>query len=168
MAKFRKVNHQIKLSPVMVIGEDGEKFGTMPIRAAIDKAKELGLDLVEVAPQARPPVCKIVDYGKWKYDQGIKEKKQRQKQKTSQLKELRLSPSIETHDIETKTKLARKFLEAGHKVQLKVIFKGRKNAHRDLGFEVVKKMLEDLSEIAVPQEKPKLVGRNVICIVELK
>ena len=161
-----RVNERIRFSPVRVIGQDGTQLGTMPVEAAKSKARENGMDLVEVAPQARPPVCRIMDFGKFKYDQGIKEKKQRKNSKTSQAKELKFRPDIAEHDINTKVGHARKFLASGYKVQIKLEYKGRQNAHKDLGFEVINKVVEKLAEDAKPLDKPKLQGRFLTCMLE--
>ena len=162
-----RINNQIRFSPVRLIGDNGEQIGTVPVDEAKKRAVQAGLDLVEVAPNARPIVCRIMDYGKFKYEQSQKEKKNK-KTSSTELKHIRLSPKIGDHDIETKVRNAEKFLKAGHNVQFKLEYKRRENAHKDLGFEVIDKILEALSEIADPQRKPKLDGRFLICIVEPK
>lgn len=161
-----RINERIRFSPLLVIDENGEKIGVISNDEAKAKAKAVGLDLVEVAPQARPPVCRIMDYGKFKYEQGQKEKKQRQNQKAQQTKEVRLSPKIADHDIETKTNTAKKFLSGGYKVQLRLEYKKRENAHKDLGFDVIKKVIEGLEGVGKPINKPKLEGRFLMCLVE--
>lgn len=161
-----RVNHQIRFSPVMVI-QEGENLGVMPTDEARKIAKRCGLDLVEVAPQARPPVCRIMDYGKFKYEQGIKEKKQKQ-QKTTQVKEVRFTPVIGQHDIDTKIRLIRKFIEEGDKVNLKLEFRKRENAHRELGFDVMQRILAELADVGEPQRPPVLEGRRIVCLIEPK
>lgn len=161
-----RINERIRFSPLLVIDENGEKLGVISNDEAKAKARAAGLDLVEVAPQARPPVCRIMDYGKFRYEQGLKEKKQRQNQKSQQTKEVRLSPKIADHDIETKTNAAKKFLSAGHKVQLRLEYKKRENAHKDLGFTVIDKVIEGLEGVGKPLNKPKLEGRFLMCLME--
>lgn len=161
-----RINERIRFSPLLVIDENGDKLGVISNDEAKAKAKAAGLDLVEVAPQARPPVCRIMDYGKFKYEQGQKEKKQRQNQKSQQTKEVRLSPKIAEHDIETKTNAAKKFLSAGHKVQLRLEYKKRENAHKDLGFTVIEKVIEGLDGVGKPLNKPRLEGRFLMCLME--
>jgi translation initiation factor IF-3 len=163
---FTRVNERIRFSPLLVIDENGDKLGVISNDEAQKAARKAGLDLVEVAPQARPPVCRIMDFGKFKYEQGLKEKKQRQNSKSQQTKEVRLSPKIAEHDVVTKTNAAKKFLEAGHKVQLRLEYKRRENAHKELGFEVMKKVIEGLEGIGKPMRSPKLEGRFLMCLVE--
>jgi len=167
--RFYRVNDKIRFSPVMVIDQDGKNLGSLPIDKAKQKARAIKLDLVEVAPDARPPVCRIMDFGKFRYEQGIKQKKQKGKKvKTPEQKEIRLSPRIADNDILTKAKAAERFLKAGHKVQLKLEYKRRENAHKDLGFEVMKKMLKHLEDVIDPEKPPKLEGRFLTCLVEPK
>ena len=164
--KWYRVNRQIRFSPVMVILDD-QNLGTMPTERAFELAQKEGLDLVEIAPHARPPVCKIVDYGKFKYEQGIREKKAKQS-KTKQIKELVLSPVTADHDLETKANAAKRFLESGHKVQIKVKFRNRENAHKDLGFTMINKVIALLQEIGKTAKPPQLEGKFVSCIIEPK
>jgi translation initiation factor IF-3 len=166
--RFYRVNDKIRFSPVMVVDQDGKNLGSIPLDQAKQKARAVKLDLVEVAPQARPPVCRIMDFGKFRYEQGVKQKKQKGKTKTLELKEIRLSPRIADHDIETKAKAAERFVKAGHKVQLKLEYKRRENAHKDLGFEVMEKILNHLDELVDVQRAPKLDGRFLTCLVEPK
>lgn len=167
--KFYRVNNYIKFSPVVVIDKDGKNLGPLPLQRAKDIALEDGLDLVEIAPNSRPPVCRIMDFGKFKFDQKVKEKKQKKKQqKQSQLKEIRLSPSIQDHDLETKLKAAIKFLSANQKVSVKLEFKRRELAHRDIGFDVMNKFLEKLAEHGQAMGKPKSEGKSIFCLVEPK
>jgi len=165
--QFTRVNDQIKVSPVRVV-KDGEQLGVMPLEKAKILARNAKLDLVEIAPQVKPPVCSITDYGKFRYQQSIKEKDIKQKSKGAEVKEIRLSPKIANHDIDTKTKSARKFIKQGKKVQFNLLFKGRDLAHKDTGFAVVKRMAESLEDVAQVEMKPKLDGRRLICRLEPK
>jgi translation initiation factor IF-3 len=167
--KFHRANNQIKFSPVIVIDKDGKNLGPLPLQRARDIAMEDGLDLVEIAPNARPPVCRVMDFGKFKFDQKVKEKKQKKKQqKQSQIKEIRLSPSIHEHDIDTKIKAAAKFLSSGQKVNIRLEFKRRELAHKDIGFDVMGKFVCRLEEYGTPQGKPKSEGKSIFCLVDPK
>lgn len=169
---YTRINEQIRCPSVMLV--DGEKnLGNFVTTEALRRAREAGLDLVEVAPLSRPPVCKIMDYGKFKYEQALKDKEKRKKQKQSQNleKEVWLSPSIGEHDLLIKINHAKKFLEEGHRVHLRLKYKRRENAHRELGFVVIQKMIEALAEIASPQSQPKLENSKVVslnCILDPK
>jgi translation initiation factor IF-3 len=162
--RLYRVNHQIRMSPVTLINQEGRNMGAIPLQKAMDIALESGLDLVEIAPNSRPPVCRILDFGKFKYEQAIKEKQQKKKQsKTSQLKEVHLSPSIQNHDIETKSKSVRKFIESGHKVVVKLEFRRRELAHRDLGDKVMADFIAGLSDVCEVSSKPKHEGKSLCC-----
>lgn len=163
---FVRINERIRFSPVRVIGSDGQQIGILPTRQALAMAQEQALDLVEIAPQARPPVCRIMDYGKFKYEQSIKDKEAKQKQKASQTKEIRFRPSIGENDVETKLRQIQKFLEGGQRVQLRVVFMKRENAHKDLGFKLINDIITKLQELGKLQHPPKLEGRDITCIVE--
>jgi translation initiation factor IF-3 len=143
-------------------------LGALPVEDAKNKARLVSLDLVEISADARPPVCKIMDFGKFRYEQSVKERRQKSKQKNLQPKEVRLSPRIAEHDVQTKQRAARKFLEAGHRVNLRLEYKRRENAHKDLGFTVMNKMVEDLEDISTTSNKPKLEGRFLNCLLEPK
>ena len=164
-SKFFRVNEKINFSPVMVIDQMGDNIGIMPTMAAREQAKKAELDLVEISPDARPPVCKIMDFGKFRYDQSSKNKKQKVKHKNTQLKEVRLSPRIAEHDAQVKMRAARKFIGQGHKVNLRLEYKRRENAHKDLGFDIINKIIEDTSDIAMASN-PKLEGRFLSCLLE--
>lgn len=164
--RFYRANSQIRMSPVVVINQDGHNMGPMLTQRALDLAAQSGLDLVEIAPNSRPPVCRIMDFGKFKFDQNLKEKKQRRKQKQSIVKEIRLSPSIQEHDLETKAKAAVKFLEAGHRVSIKLEFKRRELAHRDIGSVVMEGFVDRLKDHGTAVSKPKSEGRSLLCMVE--
>ena len=162
------INRQIKEKEVQVIGETGEKIGVLPIDKAIAIAEEKNLDLVLVAPNAKPVVCKIMNYGKYKFEQAKKEKEAKKKQKSLELKELRVTPNIEEHDFEFKAKNARKFLVDGNKVKITVRFKGREVNNSKLGENVLNKFIENLSDIANVDKKPKLEGRNMFIMLSKK
>ena len=154
------INEQIRDKEVRLIGEDGEQLGIVSVKDALQMAKDAELDLVKIAPTAKPPVCKIIDYGKYRYELARKEKEAKKKQKTIEVKEVRLSPNIDTNDLNTKTSAARKFLEKGDKVKVSIRFRGREMAHTDLGLEVQKKFAAALPE-AVVEKQPKLEGRSM-------
>jgi translation initiation factor IF-3 len=160
--QFHRINEKIRFSPVMVVDEKGNNLGILSTDEARRRARLLELDLVEVAPNARPPVCRIMSYGKFKYEQSIKEKKQ--KAKSNLLKELRLSPRIADHDIQTKANLARRFLEGGYKVQFRLEYKRRENEHRDLGFSIMKKITGILEDIGSPEKSPNIQGNVLVCV----
>lgn len=166
--RWFRVNDQIKFSPVRVIGEDGNALGIMSVDEAKRRARDSDLDLVEVSAQSRPPVCRIMDYSKFKYEQSIKEKKQSQQNKSVQPKELQLSPVMADHDIEIKANAARKFLESGHRVQLRLVFKKRHQIHKDLGFKVLEKISASLSDVGNSTQKAKLDGNTLSCMLEPK
>lgn len=155
------INEQIRDREVRVIGEDGEQLGVMSSREAMRLAEEAGLDLVKIAPTAKPPVCKIVDYGKFKYEQTRKEKEARKKQKVIDVKEIRLSPNIDTNDLNTKVNAARKFLSKGDKVKVTLRFRGREMAHMQNSRHILVDFGESLSDIAVVEKEPKVEGRSM-------
>ncbi len=144
-----------------MIDENGEQAGVMKTRDAMAMARTLNLDLVEVAPNAQPPVCRLLDYGKYRYEQSKKEKEARKGQKVIVVKEVRLRPKIDDHDLETKGKQARGFLEDGHKVKMTVLFRGREMAHQEIGREVLNHMIEMLKDVATIEQMPRVEGRNM-------
>lgn len=156
-----KVNREIRVPQVRVINNQGEQIGVLDTQEALELAKSSGLDLVEVAPAAKPPVCKILDYNKYKYQQKKREKKQRR----SELKELRFTTQIQDHDLDTKVRNMRKFLEQGDKVRVSVIFRGREIVHRNRGEDLVKRIVEDMSDIAKVDENAKSRGRAIQIIL---
>ncbi|MCR5488194.1 MAG: translation initiation factor IF-3 [Lachnospiraceae bacterium] len=163
------INEQIRDREVRVIGADGEQLGIMPIRDALQAAEDAELDLVKIAPTAKPPVCKIVDYGKFKYEQIRKEKDARKKQKTIEIKEIRLSPNIDTNDLNTKVNAARKFLVKGNRVKITMRFRGREMAHMNASRHVLDDFAENLSDVAVVEKPPKVEGRTMtITLAEKK
>ena len=163
-----RINEEIRAREVRVITADGEQLGIMSGRAAQQLAVERHLDLVEIAPTAKPPVCKIMDYGKFRYEQQKREKEARKKQKTFAIKEVKLRPGIEDHDFNVKYKNAVRFLEDGDKVKVTIMFRGRELSHPELGEVLLNKMAEQLKEIAVVERVPKLEGKNMIMIVAPK
>lgn len=163
--RIRELIIKLKFSWLRVV-KDGEQLGIMPVEQARQIAQDNDVDLVEVAPNERPPVCAILDYGKYKYQQKIKQKKQNTK--TVEVKELRLRPRIGDHDIETKVNAAKLFLSQGKKVQFNLMYKSRELAHKDEGFKVMNKILEDLKDCSTAVVKPKLDGNRLICKLEPK
>lgn len=155
------MNDQIRVPEVRVIDDQGEQLGVMSSQDALNLAKSKGLDLVEVAPAAKPPVCKVLDFNKYKYQQKKREKKQRR----SELKELRFTTQIQDHDLNTKVRRMRKFLEQGDKVRVTVIFRGREIVHRDRGEELVKRIVESIGDIAKIDENAKSRGRALQVIL---
>jgi translation initiation factor IF-3 len=155
------INEQIRDKEVRLIGEDGEQLGIVPIMEAQNLARDKNLDLVKIAPKAKPPVCKIIDYGKFKYEQTKKDKEARKKQNVVSLKEIRFSPNIEKHDLETKMKNAIKFLTNGDKVKVSCRFRGREMAHRQIGRDLLMKFAEGLAEIADIEKMPRMEGRSM-------
>ena len=162
------LNEQIRDKEIRLIGEDGEQLGLMSAKDALKMAKEAGLDLVKIAPTAKPPVCKIVDYGKNRYEQARREKEAKKKQKTTEVKEIQLSPNIDVNDLTTKANLARKFLEKGNKVKVALRFRGREMAHMATGKEVLDSFFEKLSDVAVVEKPAKLEGRSMIMVLAEK
>ena len=162
------INEQIRAKEVQVIDDLGEKKGVMNINDALELAFDKKLDLVLVAPNTEPPVCKIMNYGKYKFEQAKKEKEAKKKQKTFEVKEIRITPNIEQHDFEFKVKNARKFLEDGNKVKITVRFRGRELNYVKLGEDNLKKFIEALEDISTPEKKAVLEGKNMFIILAKK
>ncbi len=162
------INEQIRADKVQVIDDNNEKLGVLSLNEALDLASEKKLDLVLVAPNNNPKVCKIMNYGKYKFEQSKKEKEARKKQKVFELKELRITPNIDTHDFEFKLKNAQKFLEDGNKVKVTVKFRGREMNYVKQGEELLSNFITSLQEVAVPERKPILEGRNMFIILAKK
>lgn len=162
------VNEQIRDKEVRVIGENGEMIGVMSSKEAMKLAKEAELDLVKISPNAKPPVCKIVDYGKYRYEQARKEKEAKKKQKIVEVKEVRLSPNIETNDLNTKISAARKFLEKGNKVKITLRFRGREMAHMTSSKHILDDFAEQLSDCSVIEKPAKVEGRSMALILAEK
>ncbi len=162
------INRQIRAKEVQLIAETGEKLGVVALNVAIEKAEEKNLDLVLVSPNANPPVCKIMNYGKYKFEQAKKEKEAKKKQKVLEIKEIRVTPNIEEHDFGFKCKNARKFLQDGNKVKITVRFRGREVNNSRAGEVVLEKFINELEDIAIVEKAPKLEGRNMFTILAKK
>jgi translation initiation factor IF-3 len=158
------INEKIRAREVRLIGADGTNLGVIDTRDAIRQAKEQGLDLIEISPTAQPPVAKIMDYGRWKYEEAKKLKEAKSNQKTQETKELKVRPNIDTHDLEVKLKAARKFLEAGDKIKFTVRFRGREIANQDAGRALLGRITETLGEIMKVDREPLMEGRQMIMI----
>jgi translation initiation factor IF-3 len=161
-----KTNERIRSQQVQVIGSDGKNLGTLNTQEAINIAKQEGLDLIEISPNANPPVCKIIDIGKYKYDLQKKTNKAKKKQKIINLKEIKLRPVTEIHDYNFKLKNAQKFLTKGDKVKFTVQFKGREMQHTDLGHELMKRIIDDTSNLGKVEVRPKFEGRQIVMIIQ--
>ena len=162
------INEQIRDKEVRLIGENGEQLGIMSAKEAYKLAKDAELDLVKIAPTAKPPVCKIIDYGKYKYEMARKEKDARKKQKTIEVKEVRLSPNIDTNDLKTKMGAARKFLEKGDKVKVTLRFRGREMAHMSKSKYILDDFAQSLADIAVVDKPSKVEGRTMVMFLTAK
>jgi translation initiation factor IF-3 len=159
------VNDEITSPRVLLIDEAGEKQGEMPTSAALEAAQEAGLDLVEVAPNADPPVCKILDFGKLKYAEQKKRAEARRKQKTVEIKEIKMRPNIDIHDYEVKARAMRRFFEEGDKVKVTLRFRGREMAHQERGVVLLNRVKEDFNEVAKVEFEPKLEGRQMTMVM---
>ncbi|MFY3746245.1 translation initiation factor IF-3 [Anaeromyxobacter sp. Red801] len=160
-----RTNRRIKAREVRVIGAEGEQLGVLPIDQALARAQELGMDLVEVSPMAKPPVCKIMDYGRFKYLEKKKQNEAKKKQVVVQLKEVKLRPRTEEHDYDTKIKKVREFLGEANKARITVMFRGREMSHRELGQKVLQRVIEDLRDVAVIESAPRMEGRQMFMIL---
>lgn len=160
-----RINDEIRAKEVRLISPDGEMLGLVHPKKALRKAEDYELDLVEIAPQAKPPVCKIIDYGKFQYEQQKKEKAQKKNQQQQQLKEIRFKWRTDTHDFNFKTKHARNFLESGNKVKASIMFRGREITHKEIGRELLTKFVEELSDIAKVDSPLKFEGKNLSVIM---
>ena len=165
ISKDLRINDEIRAREVRLVGEEGEQLGIVQLRDAQRIAVEKSLDLVEIAPTAKPPVCKIMDYGKYKYEQAKRDKEARKKQKTTELKEVKLRPNIEDHDFETKARNAQRFLNDGDKVKVTIMFRGREITHPELGRTLCLRLAEFCKAEANIERDPKLEGRNMIMIL---
>jgi translation initiation factor IF-3 len=163
-----QINEQIRDREIRLIGENGEQLGVMSSREAFQKAQDAGLDLVKVAPMAKPPVCKIVDYGKYRYEQARREKEARKKQHTVDIKEIRMSPNIDTNDLNTKVGAARKFLTKGDKVKVTIRFRGREMAHMTASRPILLDFAKALEDICIVEKQPKIEGRNMSIVLGQK
>ena len=163
-----RINEEIRAREVRVVADEGEQLGIMSGRDALNLALERHMDLVEIAPNAKPPLCRIMDYGKYRYEQQKREKEARKKQKTFDIKEVKLRPGIEDHDFDVKFKNAVRFLEDGDKVKVTIMFRGRELSHPELGEVLLTKMAKQLEDLAVIERAAKLEGKNMIMIVSPK
>ena len=164
-----RTNQDIRVPRVLLIDQNGEKQGEMPISAAIEAAEEVGMDLVEIVPNANPPVCKIMDYGKFRFQEQKKKKNEaRKRQKVVELKEIKLRPNIDIHDYEVKARSMHRFFEEGDKVKVTLRFRGRELAHPELGMKLLLKVKEDFEEVAKVEYEPKMEGRQMIMILAPK
>ncbi len=166
--KELSINEEIRAKEVRVIDDQGEQLGIMQTSKAIAAAYDKGLDLVEISPNSEPPVCRILDYGKYRFEREKKEKEQRKKQQTIETKEVRLSYCIDTHDFETKLKHARRFLEDGAKVKVSIRFKGREMSHTAIGLDVITRFGEACTDLGIIEKKPVLDGRQMIMFINSK
>ena len=162
------INEQIRDREVRVVGADGEQLGIMPVKEAMKLAEEAELDLVKIAPTAKPPVCKIIDYGKYRYELARKEKEAKKKQKIIDIKEIRLSPNIDTNDLNTKIGAARKFLSKGDKVKVTLRFRGREMAHMEKSRHILADFAKELSDLAVIDKPAKIEGRTMVLFLTVK
>jgi translation initiation factor IF-3 len=160
-----RVNEQIRVEKVRLIDAEGNQVGVVSTREALAAADEAGLDLVEISPNAEPPVCKILDYGKYKYEMQKKAAEARKKQKIVDIKEVKLRPGIEDHDYQVKMRNARRFLEEGDKVKVTLRFRGREMAHQDIGLELLRRMKGELADISKAELEPRLEGRQMMMVL---
>jgi len=160
-----RVNERIRVDTVRLIDNEGNQRGVVPTREAMTLARSLDLDLVEIAPTAQPPVCRIMDYGKFKFDEAQKAKESRRKTQHVGVKEMKYRPKIGPGDFDTKTRLVEKFLNDGHKVKITIMFRGRESAHPELGKKILDRIVEKLADIAKVESAPKLDGRNMIMVL---
>ncbi|HUX46434.1 MAG TPA: translation initiation factor IF-3 [Desulfosporosinus sp.] len=165
MSKDLRLNDEIRVRDVRLVGEEGEQLGIMAARDALSIAVEKSLDLVEIAPTAKPPVCKLMDYGKYKYEQAKRDKEARKKQKNMEIKEVKLRPNIEDHDFETKARNAQRFLLDGDKVKVTIMFRGREVTHPELGKALCVRLAEFCKAECTVEREAKLEGRNMIMIL---
>ncbi len=166
--KELQINEQIRDKEVRLVDSDGSQLGVMPLAKAKELAAQRDLDLVKIAPQANPPVCKIIDYGKFRFEQSKREKEQRKNQRTVEIKEVRLSLNIDTHDFETKRNHAVRFIGEGNKVKASIRFRGREMGHPELGQEIMRKFAESMAEVANVEKPPKLEGRTMLMFLAPK
>lgn len=165
ISKDFRINEEIRVREVRVVDAEGNQIGIMPTREALRLAEEKQLDLVEIAPQARPPVCRIMDFGKYKYEQSKRDKEARKKQHIINIKEVKLRPNIEDHDFHVKARNAARFLKDGDKVKATIMFRGREIVHTQLGHQLLTRLAEQVKDIANVERQPKLEGKNMIMIL---
>lgn len=163
-----RINEEIRVREVRVVGDDGEQFGVMALRDALQLAQDRHVDLVEVSPTARPPVCRLMDYGKFKYEQAKRERESRKKQKVVNVKELKMRPAIDEHDFDVKVKNARRFLSDGDKVKCTMVFRGREIVHARLAQDTLSKLAELVADLGAVERAPRVEGRAMIMILAPK
>ncbi|HHY32677.1 MAG TPA: translation initiation factor IF-3 [Firmicutes bacterium] len=168
MAKDLRVNEAIRAREIRLIDENGEQLGIMVVREGLRIAAERGLDLVEVAPNAKPPVCRLLDYGKYKYEQAKRDREARKKQRTMDIKEVRMTPKIEGHDFQVKVRNAQKFLQDGDKVKATVRFRGREIVHADIGRALLLDLAEEVKDYGVIEREPRVEGKHMIMVLAPK
>lgn len=160
-----RINQRIRVPEVRLVGANGDQLGIVPTYEAQTKAREAGLDLVEISPTARPPVCRIMDYGKYRYELSKKEKLNRRNAAVTKIKEIQLHPSVGDHDYGVKLRHLKDFLAEGHRVKVSLFFRGRENAHKELGFALMNRVLADIHETGIVEQAPKLLGKNLLMVV---
>lgn len=160
-----RINREIRASRIRVIDKDGEQLGVLTLVDALNRAEASGLDLVEISPSADPPVCKIIDYGKFRYQQTKKEKENKKSQHQVKVKEVKVKPNTDKHDVMTKLRHARDFISKGNKVRITCTFRGREMMHTEFGEKVIKRMCQDLADIATPESPAKMLGRNLSVVL---
>ncbi|RKO67631.1 translation initiation factor IF-3 [Desulfofundulus salinus] len=165
ITKSFRVNEEIRAREVRVVDPSGNQLGIMPVREALRLAEERQLDLVEIAPQAKPPVCRLMDYGKYKYEQSKREKEARKRQRIINIKEVKLRPSIEEHDFQVKARNAARFLKEGDKVKVTIMFRGREIMHTQLGHQLLLRLAEQVKDLSIIERQPKLEGKNMVMIL---
>lgn len=163
-----KINEKITAKEVRLVGADGEMIGVVPTRRAIEIAKEAGLDLVEISPNASPPVCKILNYSKFRYTLQKKDKEAKKKQKKIETKEIKLSPRIAGGDYQIKLRNAKKFIEEGNKVRVSLAFRGREITHNEVGFAIINRFMQDMLEVSEVELAPKMEGKQILMILTAK
>ena len=160
-----RTNQRIRVPEIFLIGPAGEQIGVVATYEALNQARAAGLDLVEISPTARPPVCRIMDYGKFQYDKSKKEKQNRRNASATRVKEIQLHPSVGDNDYNVKMRHMKEFLEDGHRVKVSLYFRGRENAHKELGFDLMNRVLADIREVGVVEQAPKLLGKNILMVI---
>lgn len=165
---FIRINHQIRVPEVRLIGPEGEQIGIVSTSTALQRAHDLGMDLIEISPNAQPPVCRIVNYGKFKYEQEKKEKQSRQHHSNTKVKEIKFHPNVEEHDYQTKLRHIREFIAEGHRVKVSLMFRGRENAHEEIGYQVVHRVVADLRDVAGSERSPERMGRTIYVMLTPK
>ena len=160
-----RINEEIRVREVQLIDQTGHNLGPVEIQIALDKAQEAGLDLVEIAPNSSPPVCKILDYGKYKYQAQKKAAEARKKQKVVEVKEIKLRPMIDDHDYDVKMRSMQRFFEEGDKVKVTLRFRGREMAHQELGYQLLNRVKDDTSKVAKVEQEPRFEGRQVVMVL---